>query len=142
MIMKVPAKTTLKSSREVSMVFAALQAQMVAADPCEGEKEHFWCATLNARNVIKTVNLIAVGCLDGALVHPREVFRPAVAESAAAIILCHNHPSGDPAPSPEDVQLTERLVEAGRILGIRVLDHVIIADGGYASLMDKTGGRS
>jgi DNA repair protein RadC len=70
-------------------------------------------------------------------VHPREVFQPAVRDSAAAVILVHNHPSGDPTPSPEDVQLTERLVEAGRILGIRVLDHVVVALGGYASLMDR-----
>lgn len=137
MIMKVPAKTTFSNSMAVAAVFQALQNQMADADPCEADREHFWCALLNTRNVVKSVNLIAVGCLSGALVHPREVFRPAVAESAAAIVLCHNHPSGDPSPSPEDVQLTERLVEAGRILGIRVLDHVIIADGGYASVMDK-----
>ena len=69
--------------------------------------------------------------------HAREVLQPAVRDSAAAVILVHNHPSGDPTPSPEDVQLTERLVEAGRILGIRVLDHVVVAHSGYASLMDR-----
>jgi DNA repair protein RadC len=63
-----------------------------------------------------------------------------VRDSAAAVILVHNHPSGDPTPSPEDVQLTERLVEAGRILGIRVLDHVVVGLGGYASLMDRPPG--
>ena len=69
--------------------------------------------------------------------HPREVFQPAVRDSAAGVILVHNHPSGDPTPSPEDVQLTERLVEAGRILGIRVLDHVVVAQAGWASVMDR-----
>ncbi len=93
---------------------------------------------LNARNELIREITVAVGCLTGSLVHPREVFQPAVRDSAAAVILVHNHPSGDPTPSPEDVQLTERLVEAGRILGIRVLDHVVVAIGGYASLMDRT----
>ena len=100
-------------------------------------REVFIAVLLNARNEVIREITIAVGCLTGSLVHPRELFQPAVRDSAAAVILVHNHPSGDPTPSPEDVQLTERLVEAGRILGIRVLDHVVVAQGGYASLMDS-----
>jgi len=105
-------------------------------------REVFIAVLLNARNEVLREITVAVGCLTGSLVHPREVFQPAVRESAAAIILVHNHPSGDPTPSPEDVQLTERLVEAGRILGIRVLDHVVVALGGYASLMERPAGRA
>jgi DNA repair protein RadC len=103
-------------------------------------REVFIAVLLNARNETIREITVAVGCLTGSLVHPREVFQPAVRDSAAAVILVHNHPSGDPTPSPEDVQLTERLVEAGRILGIRVLDHVVVAHGGYASLMDRPPG--
>ena len=78
---------------------------------------------------------VSVGCLTSSVVHPREVFQHAVREAAAAIIFIHNHPSGDPSPSEEDQRLTERLVDAGRILGISVLDHVIVARGGFVSLM-------
>lgn len=100
-------------------------------------REVFVAVLLNARNEMIREITVAVGCLTGSLVHPREVFQPAVRDSAAAVILVHNHPSGDPTPSPEDAQLTERLVEAGRILGIRVLDHVVVARGGFSSLMNR-----
>lgn len=105
----------------------------------EEGREMFLMATMDARNQVKHAEVIAVGCLTGSLVHPREVFRPAVMRGAAAIILCHQHPSGDPSPSPEDIQLTERLIEAGRILGVRVLDHVVVAENGYVSLLDNRG---
>ena len=80
--------------------------------------------------------LISQGTLTASLVHPREVFRPALREAAAALVLVHNHPSGDPTPSPEDRAITARLDAAGRLLGIRVLDHVVVAERGYASLRD------
>lgn len=119
-------------------VFEYMSQHLANMDEVEKEKEYFWVAMLNARNQVKLIELMAIGCLTGSLIHPREVFRRAVGVSAAAVVLCHNHPSGDPTPSPEDMQLTERLVEAGRILGIRVLDHVVIAEqGGYSSLMDR-----
>jgi DNA repair protein RadC len=79
------------------------------------------------------------GTLTASLVHPREVFRPALREAAAAIILVHNHPSGDPTPSREDREVTERLVHVGEILGIPVLDHVIVAERGYVSLRQDGG---
>ena len=100
-------------------------------------KEHFVALLLNARHVCLSVETISIGTLNASLVHPREVFQPAVEQSAAAIVLCHNHPSGDPAASEEDIQLTGRLVQAGRIMGIEVLDHVIIARGGHESLKSK-----
>jgi DNA repair protein RadC len=106
------------------------------------EKEYFLMATLDARNQVKHAEVIAIGCLTGSLIHPREVFVSAIKRSAAAIILSHNHPSGDPTPSPEDVQLNERLAEAGRILGIKCLDHVICAEGGYVSLFERHGSSS
>ena len=76
-------------------------------------------------------------CCTASLVHPREVFRPALREAAAALVLVHNHPSGDPAPSREDREITDRLVRAGEILGVRVLDHVIVAERGYCSLREE-----
>ena len=113
-------------------LFLRYRAQFFAAS-----REYFMSLHLNSKNQLIREVLVSVGSLSTSVVHPREVFQPAVRDSAAAVILVHNHPSGDPTPSPEDVQLTERLVEAGRILGIRVLDHVVVALGGYASLMDR-----
>jgi DNA repair protein RadC len=82
---------------------------------------------------------VSVGVLDGSLIHPREVFAAAVRERAAAVILLHNHPSGDPAPSPEDREVTRRLRSAGGILGIPVLDHVIVGDGSFFSFREEAG---
>ena len=109
---------------------------MEKLDPIDVGKEHFWVIHLNGRNTVITVDLVAVGCATASLVHPREVFRRAVTLGSIAVIFSHNHPSGDPTPSPEDELLTGRLVEAGRILGIKVLDHVIVATEGYISMME------
>ena len=99
--------------------------------------ELFKVVLLDAKNrVIKDVT-VSEGSLTLSIVHPREVFALAVRESAAAVILLHNHPSGDPTPSLEDRQLTDRLVAAGQLLGIRVLDHLIIGDGRYVSFADE-----
>lgn len=100
------------------------------------DREHFYVVLLNTRHYVLGVELISIGTLNGAMVHPREVFRAAIRRGAAALILAHNHPSGDPTPSPEDVQVTRRLVEAGRLMGIDVLDHVIIGDNRYQSLRE------
>jgi DNA repair protein RadC len=83
--------------------------------------------------------LVTRGILDASLIHPREVFRPAVGEGAAGVILVHNHPSGDPTPSAEDRAVTRQLAEAGRALGIPVLDHVVVGRGSYASLAEELG---
>ena len=96
-------------------------------------KEHFQTVLLDTKGKIIHVEEVSVGDLNTAPVHPREVFTSAVRRSAASIILIHNHPSGDPAPSGSDSLLTERLVEVGKLLGIKVLDHVIIGDGDYYS---------
>jgi DNA repair protein RadC len=89
-------------------------------------------ALLDRKNRVIGINTVAIGSLTASVVHPREVMKPAILSNAAAIILCHNHPSGDPQPSQEDRVLTQRLVEAGKLLGISVLDHLIIGDGTQA----------
>lgn len=98
------------------------------------KKEHFLVLLLDTRNRLIRVSPVSVGTLDSSIVHPREVFKEAISASAASVIFVHNHPSGDPEPSPDDIELTRRLVEAGRLLGILVLDHVIVGDGAFLSL--------
>jgi DNA repair protein RadC len=101
------------------------------------KKEHFLALLLDSRgHVIKTAE-VSIGSLDTSIVHPREVFREAMAASAASVVLVHNHPSGDPEPSNEDIQITKRLVEVGELVGIEVLDHVIIGDNTFTSLKRK-----
>jgi len=101
------------------------------------KKEIFSVMLLNAKNrLIKTVT-ISEGALTGTIVHPREVFNPAIRESANSVVFTHNHPSGDPEPSNEDIALTRRLVDAGNIMGIRVVDHLIIGDNRYYSFADN-----
>ena len=101
------------------------------------DREHFWMLALNTKNrVMRTVE-ISVGSLNASIVHPRELYRDAVRLAAASVVVVHNHPSGDPTPSTADIQLTRRLVRAGDVLGIELLDHVIIGDGGaHASLRE------
>lgn len=99
-------------------------------------QEEFHVLLLDARHRVTRSILISRGTLTASLVHPREVFRPVLREAAAAVVLVHNHPSGDPAPSDEDRQLTRRLARAGELLGVPVLDHVIVADGGFSSLRE------
>jgi DNA repair protein RadC len=98
------------------------------------EQEHFLVLMLNTKNCVLGVKTVAVGSLNSTGVQPREVFKNAIRRSAAAVILAHNHPSGDPAPTRKDVALTQRLIQAGELLGIEVLDHIIIGDGKYVSL--------
>lgn len=98
------------------------------------EDEHFKCLMLNVKNDLMKIVDVSSGGLDGTLAIPRDVFRQAVREGAASIIVCHNHPSGDPEPSRDDIDLTRRLVESGELLGIAVNDHVIFGDGKFTSL--------
>jgi DNA repair protein RadC len=100
-------------------------------------REHFFSLHLNSKNQLLREVLISVGSLNSSVVHPREVYAPAVKDSAAAVVFMHNHPSGDPAPSREDRECTQRLCHAGRILGIRVLDHVILGHDDYFSFADS-----
>ncbi|KUK41871.1 MAG: DNA repair protein RadC [Clostridia bacterium 62_21] len=97
------------------------------------DREHFRALLLNTKNQVLSIETISVGTLDSSTVHPRELFKSAVKKSAAAVILVHNHPSGDPTPSQADIDLTGRLVQAGSILGIGVLDHIVIGDNRYTS---------
>lgn len=98
--------------------------------------EQFGVALLDTRHRLTRVRVISLGSLDSTVVHPREVFKEAVFASAASVVLFHNHPSGDPSPSPDDVALTRRMLNAGEIMGIDVLDHVILADQRYYSFWE------
>lgn len=100
------------------------------------QKEHFICLFLNTKNRLIFKEVISVGSLNAAIVHPREVFHAAIRRSSASLICAHNHPSGDPEPSIEDVNLTKRLIAAGEIIGIEVLDHVIIGSNRFYSLKE------
>lgn len=96
------------------------------------DREHFAIAMLDRKGNVLGINTVSVGGLHSSIVHPREVYKPAVIIGAASIILCHNHPSGDPEPSQADIAVTNKLVEAGRIMGIEVLDHIILGDDYYS----------
>ncbi len=103
----------------------------------EQKKEKFITLCLDTKNQILREEVISIGSLNASIVHPREVFKSALMESSASVIMIHNHPSGDPSPSREDIMVTEKLVEGGKLLGIDVLDHIIIGDGRYVSLKDE-----
>ncbi len=103
----------------------------------DARQETFTVILLDSKNRYMREETVALGSLNQSIVHPREVFRPAIQGAAASVILLHNHPSGDPSPSEEDVQVTERLVEAGKLLGICVLDHIILGEGRYFSFFDQ-----
>lgn len=101
------------------------------------DREHFKILLLNTKNHCMNIETISIGTLNASLVHPREVFKLAIKKSAASVILAHNHPSGDPKPSREDIEITKRLAEAGKIIGIEVLDHLIIGNGNFTSLKER-----
>jgi DNA repair protein RadC len=101
------------------------------------KKEMFRCILLNTKNKIIREEVVSIGSLSASIVHPRDTFKAAIRESAAAVIFIHNHPSGDIKPSQEDILLTRRLVQAGEVLGIQVLDHIIIGDGDHFSFRDN-----
>ncbi len=111
----------------------ALVGRKLRKDP----REHFLVLLLNARHEVMGVETVSIGSLNASLVHPREVFRPAIINSAASIVLAHSHPSGDPEPSEEDLAITKRLVQCGELLGIAVLDHVIVASRGVVSFRSR-----
>jgi DNA repair protein RadC len=122
------ARTQLKSPRDVAFYLL----------PTYGGRaiEQFGIVVLDAKHRVLRTTVVSVGTLDGIVVQPRDVFREAAAAGAAALVLFHNHPSGDPTPSPEDVELTARLVAAGDLMGIPVLDHVVLGDGQFCSLRE------
>ncbi|WP_274307585.1 RadC family protein [Solibacillus daqui] len=112
-------------------------ANFLMQDMTSLHQEHFVCLFLNVKNQILHKKTIFVGSLNASIVHPREIFREAVKRSAASIICAHNHPSGVPTPSPEDIDVTTRLYEAGKIIGVDLLDHVIIGDHQFISMKEK-----
>lgn len=106
-------------------------------DTLDADKEHFTLLSLNNKNRLNGFKVISTGSLTASIVHPREVWRAALYLCSAAVVFVHNHPSGDPAPSPEDIDITRRLKETADVLGIRVLDHVVLGDGRFFSFNDK-----
>lgn len=101
------------------------------------KREFFMTLNLNSKLQVESKSVISIGNLDSAPVHPREVFSPAVKRGAAAVVVAHNHPSGDPSPSPDDIDVTKRLIKASEILGIKLLDHVIIGNGCFTSMKSE-----
>jgi DNA repair protein RadC len=124
-----PQKTKIESTADVVEIFMEKMRYH--------KKEYFNVLLLNAKGEILAVETVAIGDLSSSIVHPREAFLAAVKKSAAAVIFIHNHPSGNPKPSPQDIEVTNRLCETGKILGIHVLDHIIIGDGIYISMKEK-----
>ncbi|MHA6252116.1 RadC family protein [Oceanobacillus sp. CAU 1775] len=112
-------------------------ANFVMEDMRTLKQEHFVALFLNTKNQVIHRETLFIGSLNASIVHPRELFREAVKRSAASIIVVHNHPSGDPSPSQEDIHVTRRLVESGKMIGIEVLDHLIIGDRKFVSLKEK-----
>ncbi len=117
--------------RDAAAVYGHFRGRLPQLD-----REVFYVLLLDGRNRVQSEVRVSEGSLTAALVHPREVFAPAIRDSAAAIVLVHNHPSGDPTPSAEDAALTERLRQVGELVGIRILDHVVIGRGRYASMAE------
>lgn len=103
----------------------------------EVDREHFVVACLDTKNQPTNISTAHIGSLNASIVHPREVLKTAILSNAASIICCHPHPSGDPTPSPEDIEITERLAAACKLLSIELLDHIIIGDGRFISLKEK-----
>ncbi|WP_372368397.1 DNA repair protein RadC [Candidatus Uabimicrobium sp. HlEnr_7] len=101
------------------------------------KKEKFFCVHLGSKNQVLKKELISIGSLNASIVHPREVFSSAIKESSNSLLLVHNHPSGDPTPSKEDISTTKRLIEVGSIVGIKIIDHIIIGEGCYVSFAEQ-----
>lgn len=132
MELKVRAKEAITNPEQIAEIFETIQK---TEDEIDRMKEKCWVVGLNTRNFIVYVELVSLGTLNSSLVHPREVFRFAIMKAVSGIIVVHNHPSGDMNPSDDDLSLTRRLYDAGKILGIDLHDHIIIAEGpGYTSL--------
>lgn len=135
---------SIKMVKESSFLYQTRQilspndAYEMIKEQLEGlDREQFIVACLNTKNEPTNITVVSVGSLNKAIVHPREVFKTAILSNAASIMAFHNHPSGETTPSQQDIQLTKRLYEAGELLGIKLLDHLIIGDGSFTSLKEK-----
>lgn len=122
-------KTKISTSQDV---YDIAKSYLYGAD-----REHFVVIMLDIRNYIIGINTVTIGNIQSCIVNPREVFKPALIAGASSVILVHNHPSGDVYPSPDDLHLTDKLKQAGDILQIKVIDHIIVTDSNYLSLKDK-----
>ena len=122
--------------KETVRITGAQDVLPLLADIAARQQEHFVCISLNGAHEVIEKRIVTVGLLDKSQVHPREVFADVIADRAAAVIVAHNHPSGELKPSDSDIKIHEQLTEAGRILGIRILDHVIVSRKGYYSFQE------
>lgn len=122
-------KVRIRDSRQV--------AEILMEEMMYEKREFFMTLNLNSKMQVESKSVISIGSLDSAPVHPREVFGPAVRRGAAAVVVAHNHPSGDPSPSTQDIDVTKRLIEASEILGIRLIDHVIVGNGCFTSMKSE-----
>jgi len=134
LLIKIKEKIDIKAPGNVAEIF---QKILAAENEIDRDKEHFWAVGINANNTIKYIELVSLGTLESSLVHSRETFRLAISKAASRIVVAHNHPSGTLSPSEEDIKITKRLVDAGDIIGIKVLDHVIVTKGGFTSLKEQ-----
>lgn len=123
----------LPTIKEPSDVYA-----LVAGELQYLEKECFKVLMLTTKNKVLKIETVAIGTLNSCLAHPREIYKSAIRICASAVIVVHNHPSGDPTPSPEDIAITKRLTETGKIIGIELLDHIIVGDKDYCSFKEKS----
>lgn len=134
------ARTLKNTSRkeERYTIRSPKDAAMYLMDELSGiNQEHFVVAYLNIKNQVIHKETVFIGSLNASVVHPREIFHAGVKHSAASLVVYHSHPSGNPGPSPEDLEVTKRLMECGNIMGMELLDHIIIGDGNYISLKEK-----
>ncbi len=137
MILELKTSLAVREHQEGTQLNNALDATESLKDLKELAQETFCVLTLNTKNKLIQRHMISLGTVDSTLVHPREIFRPAITDGAKAVILAHNHPSGDVAPSAEDIRITKQLVEAGKHIGIAVIDHLILGDNGPLSLRES-----
>ncbi len=122
-------RTRIRDSRQV--------AEILMDEMMYEKREFFMAINLNSKMQVESKSVISIGSLDSAPVHPREVFGPAVRRGAAAVVVAHNHPSGDPTPSPQDIEVTKRLIKASEVLGIKLIDHVIVGNGCFTSMKSE-----
>ncbi len=129
-------KKKLKNSSDVAEIMRAILGKESELDQ---QKEHFWVVGVNVKNVIQYIDLVSLGSLSTSIVHPRETFRLAILKGVSSIFCIHNHPGEDAEPSKEDIAITSRLKQAGDIIGITLLDHIILANGTgqYKSFRDS-----
>jgi len=130
---EVRMKRAISSERDATFIRGPGDAFNVLRHTAEADRESFYCLHLNARGQLISLEEVARGTLSSCVVHPREVYKSAILQSASAVVVSHNHPSGDPRPSDDDLTLTQRLKSVGEIVGIGLVDHVIIGGGGYYS---------